>query len=48
MRLLRTAMQRRHDSGGQRASIAEYAVMIAIIAVLVSGSVLLVATLAGQ
>ncbi len=49
MRSSRTAMQSRHSEGDQRASIMEYAVMIALIAVLVSASVLLlVAQLSGQ
>ena len=49
MRSSRTAMQSRHSEGDQRASIVEYAVMIALVAVLVSASVLLlVAHISGQ
>ena len=44
-----TAMQSRHSEGDQRASIVEYAVMIAFVAVLFSASVLLfVAQISGQ
>jgi Flp pilus assembly pilin Flp len=49
MRSSRTARQSRHSEGDQRASIVEYALMIALIAVLVSASVLLlVAQISGQ
>ncbi len=49
MRSSRAAMQSRHSEGDQRASIVEYALMIALIAVLVSASaLLLVAQLSGQ
>ncbi len=49
MRSSRTAMQSRHSEGDQRASIVEYAVMIAFVAVLFSASVLLlVAQISGQ
>ena len=41
MRSSRTAMQSRHSEGDQRASIVEYALMIALVAVLFSASVLL-------
>ncbi len=42
-------MQSRHSEGAQRASIVEYAVMITLIAVLVSASaLLLVAHISGQ
>ena len=45
----RTAMQSRHSDGDQRASIVEYAVMIALVAVLFIASVLLlVAQISGQ
>ena len=40
MRRLRTAIRNRHGIWEQRASLAEYAVTIALIAVLVSASVL--------
>jgi len=40
MRSSRTGMQSRHSEGDQRASIVEYALMIALVAVLVSASVL--------
>ena len=49
MRSSRAAMQSRHSEGDQRAGIVEYAVMIALVAVLVSASVLLlVAQFGGQ
>ena len=49
MRSSWTAMQSRHSEGDQRASIVEYAVMIALVAVLFSASVLLlVAPISGQ
>ena len=49
MRSSRTAMQSRHSEGDQRASIVEYALMIALVAVLVIASaLLLVAQLSGQ
>ncbi len=49
MRSSRTAIQRRHSEGDQRANIVEYALMIALVAVLVSASVLLlVAQISGQ
>ena len=49
MRSSRTAIQSRHSEGDQRASIVEYALMIALVAVLVSASVLmLVAQISGQ
>ena len=42
-------MQSRHSEGDQRASIVEYALMIALVAVLVIAStLLLVAQLSGQ
>ena len=41
MRSSRTAMQSRLSEADQRASIVEYAVMIALVAVLFSASVLL-------
>jgi Flp pilus assembly pilin Flp len=40
MRSSRTAIQSRRSEGDQRASIVEYALMIALVAVLVSASVL--------
>ena len=40
MRRLRMAIRNRHGIGEQRASLAEYAVTIALVAVLVSASVL--------
>ncbi len=40
MRSSRTGMQSRRSEGDQRASIVEYALMIALVAVLVSASVL--------
>ena len=49
MRSSRTDMQSRHSEGDQRASIVEYALMIALVAVLVIASVLLlVAQISGQ
>ena len=49
MRSSRTAIQSRHSEGDQRASIVEYALMIALVAVLVIASaLLLVAQLSGQ
>ena len=49
MRSSRTYMQSRHSEGDQRASIVEYALMIALVAVLVIASVLLlVAQISGQ
>jgi Flp pilus assembly pilin Flp len=40
MRSSRTAIQSRRSEGDQRASIVEYALMIALVAVLFSASVL--------
>ncbi len=40
MRRLRTAIRNRHGNGERRASLAEYALTIALVAVLVSASVL--------
>jgi len=40
MRRLRTAIRNRHGIWEQRSSLAEYAVTIALVAVLVSASVL--------
>ena len=49
MRSSRTAIQSRHSERDQRASIVEYALMIALVAVLVIASaLLLVAQLSGQ
>ena len=49
MRSSRTAMQSRHSEGDQLASIVEYALMIALVAVLVIASaLLLVAQVSGQ
>ena len=49
MRSSRTAMQSWHSEGDQRASIVEYALMIALVAVLVIASaLLLVAQISGQ
>ena len=49
MRSSRTAIQSRHSEGDQRARIVEYALMIALVAVLVIASaLLLVAQLSGQ
>jgi len=49
MRSSRTAIQSRHSEGDQRASIVEYDLMIALVAVLVIASaLLLVAQLSGQ
>jgi len=44
MRRLRMAIRNRHSIGEQRASLAEYAVTIALVAVLVSASVLWLVT----
>lgn len=49
MRSSRTAIQSRHGQGDQRTSIVEYALMMALIAVLViSSALLLVARLSSQ
>jgi hypothetical protein len=49
MRSSRTAMQSRHSEGDQHPNIVEFALMIALVAVLLSASVLLlVAQLSGQ
>jgi len=49
MRSSRTAIESRDSEGDQRASIVEYALMIALVAVLVIASaLLLVAQISGQ